>query len=61
MQAAHEAVKPSFALASCGWTVGPLGARWYYDTVLPPSWTIRFLCLGPRAFRRLDLRISFCV
>ena len=40
MQAAHDAVKPSFGLASCGWTVGPLGARWYYDTVLPPSWTI---------------------
>ena len=40
MQAAHDAVSPSFALASCGWTVGPLGARWYYDTVLPPSWTI---------------------
>ena len=40
MQAAHDAVSPPFALASCGWTVGPLGARWYYDTVLPSSWTI---------------------
>jgi hypothetical protein len=40
MQAAWESVAPPFALASCGWTVGPLGARWYYDTVLPPSWAI---------------------
>jgi hypothetical protein len=40
MQSAWDAVQPSFKLASCGWTVGPLGARWYYDTVLPPSWTI---------------------
>jgi len=40
MQAAWEAVAPPFKLASCGWTVGPLGARWYYDTVLPPSWAI---------------------
>lgn len=40
MQAAHDAVKPSFGLASCGWTVGPLGARWYYDTVLPSTWAI---------------------
>lgn len=40
MQAAHDAVQPPFALASCGWTVGPLGARWYYDTKLPSSWTI---------------------
>jgi hypothetical protein len=40
MQAAWEAVAPPFKLASCGWTVGPLGARWYYDTVLPPTWAI---------------------
>ncbi len=39
-QAAWESVAPPFKLASCGWTVGPLGARWYYDTVLPPSWVI---------------------
>ena len=39
-QAAHDAVGPSFALASCGWVVGPAGARWYYDTVLPSSWAI---------------------
>ena len=40
LQAAHDFVQPSFGLASCGWVVGPLGARWYYDTVLPPSWII---------------------
>ncbi len=37
MQAAHDALSPPYGLASCGWTVGPLGARWYYDTVLPAS------------------------
>jgi hypothetical protein len=40
LQQAHDFVNPSFKLASCGWTVGPLGARWYYDTVLPSTWTI---------------------
>ena len=40
MQAAHDALGPPFALASCGWTVGPLGARWYYDTVLPSTTVI---------------------
>lgn len=40
LQAAHDFVKPSFKLASCGWVVGPLGARWYYDTILPSSWVI---------------------
>ena len=40
LQAAHDFVQPSFGLASCGWVVGPLGARWYYDTVLPSSWVI---------------------
>ena len=40
MQAAHDAVAPPFKLASCGWVVGPLGARWYYDTVLPSTTVI---------------------
>lgn len=40
MQKAHDAVSPHFALASCGWVVGPLGARWYFDSVLPSSWTM---------------------
>ena len=40
MQAAHDALAPPFGLASCGWTVGPLGARWYYDTVLPSTTVI---------------------
>ena len=40
MQTAWETVAPPFALASCGWVLGPLGARWYYDSVLPASWTM---------------------
>ena len=44
LEAAHAALAAGGGvvpkLASCGWTVGPLGARWYYDTVLPPSWAI---------------------
>jgi hypothetical protein len=39
-QAARDAVNATFNLATCGWVVGPLGARWYLDTVLPPNWTI---------------------
>jgi hypothetical protein len=31
-------LQASFQLATCGWVVGPLGARWYFDTVLPPNW-----------------------
>ena len=40
MQAAHDALQPPFSLATCGWVVGPKGARWYYDTVTQPSLTI---------------------
>jgi hypothetical protein len=40
MQAAHDFLQPSFKLATCGWVVGPKGARWYYDTVTLPSLTI---------------------
>ena len=40
LQAAHDFLQPPFKLATCGWTVGPLGARWYYDTVTPSSMTI---------------------
>jgi hypothetical protein len=39
-QAAHDAVNASFKLATCGWVVGPLGARWYMDSILPPNWSI---------------------
>jgi hypothetical protein len=38
LQAAHDAVGASFALATCGWVIGPLGDRSYFDTVLPPGW-----------------------
>ena len=44
MQAAHDTVQPPFALASCGWVLGPLGARWYAFYVL---------CLRSRAQRML--------
>jgi hypothetical protein len=40
VQAAHDAVGASFQLASCGWVVGPLGDRSYWDTVLPSTWAI---------------------
>ncbi len=40
LQQAHDFVNPSFKLATCGWVVGPLGARSYYDSVLPSSWVI---------------------
>ena len=40
MQAAHDFLAPPFKLATCGWVVGPKGARWYYDTVTQPSLTI---------------------
>jgi hypothetical protein len=36
--AAHASVNASFGLATCGWVVGPLGARWYFDSVLPSDW-----------------------
>jgi hypothetical protein len=29
-----------YELSSCGWVVGPAGARWYWDTILPSNWTI---------------------
>lgn len=40
VQAAHDAVGASFQLATCGWVVGPLGVRWYFDTVLPSTWAM---------------------
>jgi hypothetical protein len=40
VQAAHDATGATFQLASCGWVVGPLGDRSYWDTILPPSWAI---------------------
>lgn len=39
-QAARDSVGATFNLATCGWVVGPLGARWYLDTVLPDNWAI---------------------
>ena len=39
-QTARDNVGASFNLATCGWVVGPLGARWYLDTVLPANWSI---------------------
>eukprot|EP00759_Apiculatamorpha_spiralis_P024561 PhF_6_TR27924/c0_g1_i3/m.41085 len=38
--AAHAKLSPNFKLATCGWVVGPLGARWYFDTVVPSDWFI---------------------
>jgi hypothetical protein len=38
MQQAYETVKPSFGLATCGWTPGPSNNRTYIDAVLPGSW-----------------------
>ena len=38
VQNARDAVNATFQLATCGWVVGPLGARWYFDSVLPSSW-----------------------
>ena len=40
LQQAYDFVKPNFTLATCGWVVGPVGARWYYDTKLPASWAM---------------------
>jgi hypothetical protein len=40
LQAAHDAVGASFQLATCGWVIGPLGARWYFDSVLPSWWSM---------------------
>ena len=39
-QAARDSINGTFKLATCGWVVGPKGARWYMDVVLPPNWTI---------------------
>jgi hypothetical protein len=40
LQAARDAVYPSLNLASCGWVVGPAGFRAYFDSVLPPGWSM---------------------
>lgn len=40
LHAARDKLQVPFNLATCGWVVGPLGARWYMDTVLAPDWTI---------------------
>lgn len=40
LHAARDALAAPFNLATCGWVVGPLGARWYMDTILAPDWTV---------------------
>ena len=39
MDAAHKATGANFSLATCGWTLGPLNNRSYFDA-LPPGWTL---------------------
>lgn len=40
LTAARDAVAPQLRLASCGWVVGPAGNRSYFDSVLPPDWSM---------------------
>jgi hypothetical protein len=40
LTAARDAVAPHLKLASCGWVIGPLGARAYFDSVLPLGWSM---------------------
>jgi hypothetical protein len=35
----HEATGANFSLATCGWTLGPLSNRSYFDA-LPAGWTL---------------------
>lgn len=49
MQQAYDAVKPSFGLATCGWTPGPSNNRTYIDAILPDSWV---------ALSSLDARVG---
>jgi hypothetical protein len=39
MDAAHKATRADFSLATCGWTLGPLNNRSYFDA-LPAGWTL---------------------
>ena len=56
LQAARDAVYPSVTLASCGWVVGPAGFRSYFDSVLPPGWSMSSIDMDvgntPGAFQR---------
>ena len=38
--AAAKAVNASFKLATCGWTLGPMEDRAYFDKVVPRDWTL---------------------
>ena len=38
MESAYSSVKPSFQLATCGWTPGPKNNRTYIDSILPANW-----------------------
>ena len=40
LQAARDAVAPNVKLATCGWVLGPLGNRSYFDSVLPLGWAM---------------------
>jgi len=40
LTAAHVATGATFKLATCGWVLGPLGYRSYFDTILPSDWAM---------------------